>query len=216
MFCGKLELAYSFYEKSALEKITLNPHVYLNLFEEIKASKINDKDKIMEILKKNLENPCGNNESFINNSRFLKEKTTRNFDGKSLNLTRNDNKSRNFDDKSMNLMSNLDENINPYQSPSNPINTHQYPSENRRIPFENKQEDFKNNENNENFNKKRVFEEKNVNHNKENKDNFNFRVRNQGDFKAKPKSPPMFIGNKANNTQMNQNDLLITVNPKNL
>lgn len=77
MNCGKIELAYSFYEKSLTEKISLNVHIYEALVEELKASKIPEKAKMIT----NLEYSIANSGLYLennnnnNNSRFLQEKT---------------------------------------------------------------------------------------------------------------------------------------------
>lgn len=52
--CGKVELAYSFYEKSVADNISLNSYVYKSLIEEIRISQIAGKDKIIESLEKTI------------------------------------------------------------------------------------------------------------------------------------------------------------------
>jgi len=69
--CGKIELAYSFYEKSLTEKISLNVHVYKALMEELRASKIPEKAKFIT----NLEKTIATLGNFSDNSnRYLHEK----------------------------------------------------------------------------------------------------------------------------------------------
>ena len=57
--CGRVELAYSFYEKSLCDKITLNIHVYKALAEDVKNSKISEKVQLISNIEKTIEK-CSN------------------------------------------------------------------------------------------------------------------------------------------------------------
>lgn len=72
--CGKVELANSFYEKSIVDKIVLNVHVYKSLYEEIKISKIVEKNKLLSVLEKQIENFNVSVETINSSNGYLKEK----------------------------------------------------------------------------------------------------------------------------------------------
>ena len=190
MNCGKIELAYSFYEKSLTEKISLNVHIYEALVEELKASKIPEKAKMITNLTYSIANSglnMENNSNNNSNSRFLKEKTD--FENKFEESK--ENRQISFEMKEKNSERSM-----------------------RRDNFSKNTKVLGEHKNNYNNNNNRNQ------YNKENKDNFNFRNREPLEPKEKTQDPPMFIGvgKKSNPPFISQKDLcsMVRVNPKNL
>ena len=190
MNCGKIELAYSFYEKSLTEKISLNVHIYEALVEELKASKIPEKAKMITNLTYSIANSglnMENNSNNNSNSRFLKEKTD--FENKFEESK--ENRQISFEMKEKNSERSM-----------------------RRDNFSKNTKVLGEHKNNYNNNNNRNQ------YNKENKDNFNFRNREPLEPKEKNQDPPMFIGvgKKSNPPFISQKDLcsMVRVNPKNL
>ena len=190
MNCGKIELAYSFYEKSLTEKICLNVHIYQALVEELKSSKIPEKAKMITNLEYSIADSglyMENNSNHNNTSRFLQEKTD--FENKF--EERQENRQISFEMKEKNSEKSMKR--DNFSKTTKVLGEHK--------------NNYNNNNNRSQFNK-------------ENKDNFNFRNREPLENKEKTQDPPMFIGvgKKSNPPFISQKDLcsMVRVNPKNL
>lgn len=136
--CRKVELAYSFFEKSLADKVVLNGYVYKNLLDEVQTSEIIGKELMIETLEKSIKSSNLNSTEIINNSENRNYKTQHESFG---GLNRN---SIIFDDNSNN-------NIKFFKKESRPFT---------RKNFEEEKLNTSNKENTNNFNFRQKIEEK--------------------------------------------------------